>query len=120
MGELIVVAATPGFEETQAFYVGEILEPTDTTTGQFTFQFYNNITQELYGKYAPAWLDLKFNPSKEDYGPSEAKTDTRYTILTSWGLLEWLLCRNVKLMPRTKKLPPALENSLKELLSAIE
>lgn len=113
VGELIVVAGSPDFEDTQTFYVGETTEPSDPDSGQFSFQFYNDANQDLYGKYAPAWLDTNCEPPKEDYCFKEKKKG--YVRLTSWGLPEFILSRHVQLTSRTKKLPSKLESSLKQL-----
>jgi len=114
LGELVVIAASPDFTDTQTFYVGEITKETDPDTGQFCFQFYNNAAQNLYGKYAPAWLDTSLKTPKEDYCFKPRKKS--YCKLTSWGLLDWILSRHVQLTSKSKKLPVELEKSLKQLI----
>ena len=73
-GEMVVVVGRPECGDTQAFYVGAVLEPHTITTDSsnsdqlFTLQFYNNFKQDLYGAYQPAWLDPNCHPPKEDHG----------------------------------------------------
>lgn len=120
-GEMVVVVGHPECGDTQAFYVGAVVEPHTTPTADssdsdklFTLQFYNNFKQNPYGTYQPAWLDSNFDPPKEDYGGRlEAKPG--YLPLESWAQVDWILARGFKL-GRFKKLPNKVATSLQELV----
>ena len=117
---MVVVVGHPECGDTQAFYVGAVVEPHTTPTANssdsdqlFTFQFYNDFKQNLYGTYQPAWLDSNFDSPKEDYGRLGAKAG--YLPLESWAQVDWILARGFKL-GRDKKLPNKVATSLQELV----